>query len=112
MRVTKSEKIVYVDVDATLIIEVSENDPYSLKLDYYNQIWYIRKLEKNIEFVKSLKARGYHVIVHSANGWLHAKKVIELLQLIDFVDEVKSKPIKYIDDIEVQEWFGPRIYFR
>ncbi len=108
MIVTRSEKLVYVDVDETLIMRSSTG----IKLDYYGMEWTISPIMENINFMISLKERGYYVIVHSANGWLHAKKVIELLYLVDFVDEIKSKPIKYVDDKPVEEWFGPRIYFK
>lgn len=110
-RITKNENIVYVDIDSTLMKRVSCDTPFSKLLDYYDQTWYILPQYKNIEFMKSLKTRGYHVVVHSANGWQHALKVLELLQLTKFVDEVKTKPQKYIDDQDVQDWFGPRIFF-
>lgn len=107
MKVTKHEKLVYVDIDDTLI----KRDEMGIPLDYYGDEWRVLPMQENISFVKSLKARGYYVIAHSGNGWLHAKKVIETLQLVDFIDEVKSKPLKYIDDLEVQHWFGSRIFF-
>lgn len=113
MKITESELIAYVDIDETLITSESifETVIDPIKLDYYGSEWEIYPKFKNIEFIKSLKNRGYYIIVHSANGWLHAKKVVELLQLCDFVDEIKTKPLKYVDDKSVETWFGPRIYF-
>lgn len=107
MRVTECEKLAYFDIDSTII---KRTDNGLLTLDYYGQPWTINSLPKNIEFLKSLKRRGYYIIVHSSNGWLHAKNVIELLKLEQYVDEVKTKPLKYCDDEPVQKWFGPRIY--
>ena len=111
MRVTESENVVYVDVDSTLIERVGLRSVFTHELDYYGQQWIVDPKDKNIEFMKSLKARGYYVIVHSSNGWLHAKKVVELLKLEVFVDEVKTKSNKYIDDDPVENWFGSRIHF-
>jgi FMN phosphatase YigB (HAD superfamily) len=82
----------------------------NITIDYYNETWYIRPHVKNIEFLVSLSNRGYYIIVHSGNGWQHAEKVIRAFGLELFVDEVKSKPVKYCDDLPVEEWFGPRIY--
>lgn len=107
MIVTESQNIVYIDVDNTII----KRTTFGEKLDYYGIEWTVSPMFENINFLKSLKARGYYIIVHSANGWLHAKKVVELLQLVDFVDEIKTKPTKYVDDVSVENWFGPRIYF-
>lgn len=110
-KVTESDLVAYFDIDNTLIKRVDPKAGSDLQLDYYGQDWYIDVCNKNVEFLISLKARGYYIIVHSANGWQHAKKVIELLGLNPYVDEIKSKPQKYCDDQDVTEWFGPRIYF-
>lgn len=108
MIVTQSENLVYVDVDNTLI---HRNPLGEMSLDYYGINWYITPCSKNIEFLMSLKSRGYYVIVHSSNGWKHALNVVNLLELNAYVDEIKTKPQKYIDDENVQDWFGPKIYF-
>lgn len=109
MKVTESDLVTYFDIDNTLIKRTEIKG--DLELDYYGTKWYVDRSIKNIEFLISLKARGYYVVVHSSNGWQHAKRVIELLKLENFVDEIKSKPQKYCDDQDVQVWFGPRIYF-
>lgn len=110
MIITKAENIAYFDIDNTLMQRVPKG--LGLELDYYGTQWFIEPLDGNIEFMKSLKARGYYIIVHSGNGWQHATKVLEVLQLTQFVDEVKSKGQKYCDDQPVEEWFGPRIFFK
>jgi len=107
MNVIRNEKIVYFDVDNTLIYRVEKSE---IELDYYGNLWYIEPHEKHIEFLISLKSRGYYIIVHSANGWEHALKTINILNLGNFVDSVQTKPLKYVDDLTVDEWFGPRIF--
>lgn len=110
MIVTENENVCYFDVDSTLIFKETKYYNEAISLDYYGETWYIRPHLAHVEFLKSLKSRGYHVIVHSANGWKHALNVVNALGLQEYVNEVKTKSIKYIDDRPVEEWFGPRIY--
>ena len=112
MIVTKNENIVYFDVDSTLCFKTTQYHPDAISLDYYGEMWYIRPHIAHIEFLKSLRARGYYIIVHSSNGWQHAEKAVIALELTNFVDEVKVKSNKYVDDEEVNEWFGKRIYLK
>lgn len=111
MIVTKAENVAYIDIDNTLIRKANTNDLFPKLLDYYGNNWNIIPKYDNIQFLKSLKSRGYYIIVHSANGWQHALNVVNLLELTEFVDEIKTKPQKYVDDEPVENWFGPRIYF-
>ena len=107
MRVVKSENISYFDVDQTLIMW----DAHGLEeADFYGVMKNFDPHEKHIEFLKSLKQRGSYIIVHSGNGWLWAKNVVEALQLTEFVDEVKSKPTRIIDDKDYSNWLPTRIY--
>jgi FMN phosphatase YigB (HAD superfamily) len=111
MKVTENELIVYVDIDGTLINkgDFISSDSHDYKIDYYGFIHEIEPLWLNIEFMKTLKKRGWYIIVHSHNGWQYAKNVVEALNLQDYVDEVKSKPFKYIDDMDCHSWMGTRI---
>lgn len=110
MKIVKSELLIYVDVDETLIFNCQMNDKEAIKANYYDAYKWVRPHLKHINFIKSLKARGYYVIVHSANGWKWALEIVQLLHLEEFVHEVKAKPIKYLDDSSCEEWFGQRVY--
>jgi hydroxymethylpyrimidine pyrophosphatase-like HAD family hydrolase len=110
MLVTESETIFYVDVDETLIFECDKKHKDGFKAIYYKETKWVRSHKKHIDFVKSLKDRGYYVIVHSGNGWKWAKEIICKLNLQDYVHEVKSKPIKHLDDKPSNEWMGQRVY--
>ena len=111
MKVTKSENIIYCDVDETLCFTESESKA-TLEIDYYGQNRFIRPHTRNVNFLKSLHKRGFHIIVHSHNGWRWALNVIVALNLQNYVDEVKSKSVWYIDDKPVEEWFGPRVFLQ
>lgn len=115
MKVTENEMVVYIDVDGTLCnkCEVVSNyetqKVYCRMADYYGTLHIIKPLWKNIEFVKTLKVRGWYIVVHSHNGWKWAKEVVESVGLLDYVDEIKSKPFKYVDDQNCHSWMGTRI---
>jgi len=116
MKVTENEMIVYVDVDGTLCVKGEEIDgrdvPGGYQGDqayYYGVLHRIDRLYLNIAFLKTLKARGWYIVVHSHNGWQWAKNVVEALELQNYVDEVKSKPFKYVDDQDCHSWMGTRI---
>lgn len=110
MKIIKNELLMYIDVDETLIFSCTEDTKGSLATNYYNTIKYVKPHKKHINFLKSLKTRGYYIIVHSANGWRWALEIVKLLQLEPFIHEVKAKPIKYLDDRPCEEWFGQRVY--
>lgn len=110
MIVTKNELLIYVDVDETIIFSCEEMHPESVIVNYYNVLKWVRPHKKHIKFLKSLKTRGYHVVIHSANGWRWAEEIVRTFELSEYVDEIKTKPIKYIDDQPVVNWFGQQIY--
>ena len=113
------ENRVVVDVDHTLIEtgrfisveEFKENinsyaftkssmEGKTLIAPYYDGYKMLEPKEGVIAFVKSLKARGYHVTVHSNNGYLWAYAIVVALELEPYVDLVCTKSSKCIDDSE------------
>lgn len=103
MRINESELIVEVDVDETLINVPTPQQPAS-SFDYYGTMVHRRKNFDHIDLIRSYKQRGYYIIVHSANGWRWAKEVVNELSLNEFVDEIRTKPIKYVDDKPADQW--------
>lgn len=112
MKINKNELRVPIDVDGTLIDRLpTDIDPNSIKnmfvtvdLNYYGKPVVKRIMKENIELLKSYKKRGYEVIVHSANGWKWCQEVVEKLGLTEFVDEVATKPMKYVDNEPADSW--------
>jgi hypothetical protein len=111
-RVTKNENIVYFDVDETLVKWVKSPGEAYIVANYFGERVNLAQHEPHVRFLKSLKERGFYIIVHSGNGWAWAKQVVELLNLNEFVDEIKSKPSKVVDDTPYENWMPPRIYIQ
>lgn len=97
------DKVVYVDVDDTLILWEAEKYKH-----HEDEIIWIeddtRKFpflphKRNIEFVRKLKLQGYGVVVWSAAGKDWAEKVVTVLGLVDLPNMIMSKPELCIDDI-------------
>jgi hydroxymethylpyrimidine pyrophosphatase-like HAD family hydrolase len=110
MIVVRNENVVYFDVDETLVYWT--DDEFEIDANFYGKQQYIKPHFAHIDFLKSLKSRGYYIVVHSGNGYQWAEQVVKLLELEDSVDEVKTKPCKIIDDKPLSDWLGPVIYIK
>lgn len=107
MRINTNESRVVIDVDGTLICRFDSEQHalgQSILMNYYGNPEIKVPMNENINLLKAQKARGYEVIVHSANGFAWAKEVVEKLGLQEYVDEVATKPLKYMDDLPADEW--------
>lgn len=109
MKTIRNENVVYCDVDETLI-DWSNNDK-DIKVNYYGQTVYVKAIKENIRFLKSLKARGAFIIVHTGNGFQWAEEIVKKLKLTKYVDLTMTKPAKYIDDKDF-DTFAKRINLR
>lgn len=98
----KSDRVVYCDVDDTLIMwpELGQ-EGYKPHL-------------KHIEMLKRFKSRGQAVIVWSAGGHEWAEHIVKELGLEPYVDAVLCKPSWYMDDLMAQEFLPEvnRIYVK
>lgn len=107
------ELVFFSDVDDTLIFEYAHGE-YDLRewitLDYYGTPVDRVISKKHVNFLKSLRARGYYIIVMTGNGKQWADEVVDKLGLKDIVSQTMMKPLKYLDDLPCQEWMGTRIY--
>jgi hypothetical protein len=116
MQVIESNNITAFDVDNTLVMwhpNANDKIPGSLDFQYGNEIVYLTPHHNHIRFLKQCSIRGDHVEVWSKNGFQWAKQVVEKLKLQDYVDVVRSKPSRHVDDKEEMEHIvGARIYMR
>jgi hypothetical protein len=118
MQVIDAELMVEFDVDFTLVMHYPEQyatesnrPPPIIKLDYYGMPKLVCVHEEHIELLKSYKARGFHITVHSNNGVGWVKEVVTKLMLNPYVDVVKGKAIKHVDDqTEACHIVGQRVY--
>jgi len=106
MKVTENDNIITVDVDDTLVIW---NIPAGREGEcvLFNNFGYAEWLlphQAHIRLLKQFKVRGHYIIVWSQGGYQWAKAVVEALGLTEWVDEVKTKPKWYIDDLPSNSW--------
>jgi hypothetical protein len=106
MKVTENDNIITVDVDDTLVIwDIPQGRESECVL--FNNFGYAEWLlphEAHIKLLKQFKVRGHYIIVWSQGGYEWAKAVVETLGLTEWVDEVKTKPKWYIDDLPSTAW--------
>lgn len=76
MKVNKNENAVLIDTDQTIIISgnMYTANYYGIEKNFSPRIG-------NIELLKSYKARGYYIRVHSNNGWQWAEEIVNKLGL-------------------------------
>jgi hypothetical protein len=111
MKIIKKETIM-VDVDSTLVMWPKlyhEERSGSIKANYYGTPIYVNPHTYHIDLVKAYYSRGFRIIVHSANGWEWALEIVKKLELENYIHEVSTKFVKYIDDKPADEW-TKRIY--
>ena len=114
----KDERVFCTDIDDTLVMWPENPHDFNLlkkgyieiENPYTNGTVFLKPHKEHIKIVKHFHSRGYHIIAWSGGGGRWARAVVEALSLNEYIDEIMCKPIKYIDDEDVSEWFGSRIY--
>lgn len=117
MKVIQNESNIFVDVDDTLVmwnwdIAPEPHDLVFILDPYDNKEYALRPHLPNMKVLKSQKARGSYITVWSQSGYQWANAVVKALDLVEYVDQVMTKPRAYIDDLPCQEWMGERIYLK
>lgn len=101
----KSDRIIYVDVDDTLIgwESVKGDDDY-VEIDCEGIVQRHKVLWENVRQLKKHKARGHAVVVWSQGGYKWAEAVVKALNLEPLVDAVMCKPTWVLDDLPPSAW--------
>ncbi len=113
MIVNKNENVVCYDVDETLVLWFNDCDPskkISITCPYSGAPTLLKPHARHIDLLKKHHGRQNYVIVWSAAGTLWAEAVVKALGIEAYVDEIMTKPSKYVDDLPGNEILGPRIY--
>lgn len=116
MKVIQSSRIVYVDVDDTLVIwdwkaiDPDGNNLIAVKDKGSGHTEYVMPHNRHIALMKQFKARGHTVVVWSQGGWAWAESVVRTLKLENIVDVVIDKPNWYIDDLPASAYMARNIY--
>jgi hydroxymethylpyrimidine pyrophosphatase-like HAD family hydrolase len=119
MQTIRRDQVIMVDIDGTLVKEISKNDsnlhhttvsiPHPLR---GNEATLRIPMSKNIQLIKDMHTRGRFIVVWSAGGYAWADSVVRALNLENFVDLVMEKPIAYVDDLDCQDFMGHRIFLQ
>lgn len=112
MKTIKSEYVVMVDVDDTLVMHCIDDSMPSIQVydTVEDKFMTMHVNMPMVRLMKEEKSRGAYIIVWSAGGYEYASNVIRALHLEKFVDEVMSKPKVYLDDKPVEEWLKYRVW--
>lgn len=116
MQVLKNERIIFCDVDDTLVMhrtfDPNEEGVESVVVaDPTSNHHLLLEVNKNmVRLVKEEHGRGGTIIVWSRGGYAWAESVVHALKLESYVHTVMSKPPIYFDDKPVQEWLTDRVY--
>lgn len=113
MTINTNENVILFDVDQTLIMHEYKLYPLDrrISVDYYGISKIVVAHLEHIKLLKSYKKRRFFIRVHSNNGFLWAKQIVQKLDLEEFVDSVESKPTRHVDDATNSvEVMGPRVY--
>lgn len=116
MKVIKSHRTVFYDVDDTLVIwNWKEYDPEGkglISITDPNDSVSVALLPhyRHIELMKQFKARGHTVVVWSQGGYAWAEAVVKALGIEYMVDVVMDKPTWYVDDLPAHAYMGNPTY--
>lgn len=113
MKVIKNEHVVYVDVDDTLVLHnppSGEYDYVDVKDPIENRVIRLAIHQPMVRLLKEEFSRGSYIIVWSRGGYQWAENVVSALNLQDYVHQVQTKPLVYMDDKDISEWLTYRIY--
>ena len=106
MKIISGNKVVYFDVDDTLIDWDRRDTEASLPFANPDNglVWMLEPKWAVIRKLKEHKLAGDTVVVWSQGGWDWAEEVVRTLQIEGSVDVVMSKPHQYYDDLNCKEF--------
>ena len=111
MIVNRNTHISVFDVDGTLVsLGFDPNKPF-ISIGEPGYEVNVNPIMGNILGLKMAKARGGYIKVWTKAPLIWAERVVEALELTEYVDEISCKPVLYYDDTPCENWMGPRFWF-
>lgn len=117
--VLKSDHVVCVDVDDTLVswspsphhnMNPPHEDCGQIDIEFNGLERSYWTFPFNIESIKSHRHKGHRIVVWSGSGYAWAEAVVRALDLVQYVDVVMSKPRWLLDDMKPAD-FMPTPYW-
>lgn len=107
-----SDKIVWVDVDDTLVCWNLSSFPKEdqITVNHVNGPVQLVPHRYNINTIRKFWKLGYTLVVHSGSGYSWAEAVVKALNLEECITLILSKPKYFFDDYSADSWAGPRIW--
>lgn len=115
IRVNENEQIYGFDVDNTLVsVRRTKYQAGDIKVinPYTKLPVYVRPHMGHVDLLKEMHGRGRYIRVHSAAGVQWAKVIVEALGLQNYVHDVETKMVGYVDDMPVESWLRNHIYLK
>lgn len=110
MIVVENNHSAFFDCDDTLVMWLWDQDMINANKD--EMVWvgtdkhktWVLPNKKHIELLKRYKAKGKIIFVWTQSGYAWGEAVVKALGLEEYVDFVLTKPEKYVDDLDANEW--------
>lgn len=97
---------IFIDVDETLIRDCESHETADIIFEINNEK-FAKKI--NLDLIQDIKqlSKNKFIIIWTSNshGEEWAQKIVQELNLTEFVDLTLFKPIEIIDDSPLHEWF-------
>lgn len=112
MKINNNPRIWEFDVDDTLVFWDLSKFPAEQPetIEHVKGPVQVVRNQKNINLLIKLSKIGWFIRVHSGSGVEWALKVLNHLELVDFVDVVEAKPLGKTDDQAPGDGLAYKVY--
>ena len=105
-------RVAYFDVDDTLVEwKEPKDDMCSITVEMNGRKLKRKMICSHVQELKRQAEAGTKIIVWSAGGVAWAEACVKALKIGGYVDAILTKPDRYYDDKDVNDWFPKRRFF-
>ena len=116
--IVDSSNTIFFDVDDTLVLWgdlINKKDLVTIRYPEAQRLmperYRLTPHRKHIDFLKNCHNKHKMVIVWSHGGWAWARAVVKALKLERYVTLIMDKPMQYVDDLDMNDWYSHRLYY-
>lgn len=99
MQIIKNDKLLFCDVDSTLIDWDRPGDPNAIGFKLDDTVIDLVPIWSTVDKLRHFKSENYTVVIWSQTGYEWCVEVVNKLRINHLVDVCMSKPTKFIDDL-------------